>query len=143
MAVQTDYNDIQAPAVAGVQATMVPATIVSRNVEDAAIGFGVPVSQGANDKGAVAFAGDFVGITLLDRSAAGEGDTFRVGDSARVMTEGDIWVTASVAVDAGDAVYVVPAGGAFTNVETANTLIPGARWETSTTAGQLAVIRLS
>lgn len=147
MAVQTDYNANLAPAVAGAQATMIPATIISRNVEtEAGIGFGKAVAQGDADKGVVlvsATASDIVGITLLDRSAAGEGDTFRQGDSARVMTKGDVWVEAAVAVNAGDAVYVVPASGAFTNVSADNTAFEGARWDTSTTAaGQLAVIRL-
>lgn len=60
----------------------------------------------------------------------------------RVITKGDIWVTASVAVAAGDPVYLT-AAGAFTNVATNNTAINGARWDTSTTAAaQLAVVRL-
>lgn len=142
MAVQTSYSENQPAAVAGAQATMIPATIISRNVEGAAIGFGVAVQQGAEDKGVAAFAaGDFVGITLLDRSAAGENDTFRVGDSARVMTKGDVWVNASLAVAAGDPVYLT-AAGAFTNVATGNTAIAGARWDTSTSAAGLAVVRL-
>lgn len=143
MALQTDYQDTQPAAVAGAQATMIPSTIISRNVEGAPVDFGVAVQQGATDKGAAAFAGgDYVGITLLDRSAAGDNDTFRVGDSARVMTKGDVWVVASVAVAAGDAVALTDAG-AFTNVAAENTAIPGARWDTSTTeAGQLAVVRL-
>lgn len=140
MAIQTDYNATLAPAVAGAQATMVPATIISRNVEDAPIGFGVGVSQGDADKGIVAGGADFVGITLLDRSAAGEGDTFRQGDSARVMTKGDIWVVAAGAVAAGDGV-AVNAGGGFIAAG-ADDAIPGARWDTSATNGQLAVIRL-
>lgn len=150
MAVQTTYNATQAAAVEGAQATMIPATIISRNVETAAgIGFGRAVAQGAADKGIVLLSAtdsDFVGITLLDRSAAGtptNPDGFPQRSSARVMTKGDVWVVASVAVAAGDAVYVVPATGAFTNVSTSNTAVPGARWDTSTTAaGQLAVVRL-
>jgi hypothetical protein len=143
MSIQTDYSATQSPAVAGLQATMVPATLISRNVEGAPLGFGVAVQQGIRDAGVVAFTGgSFAGITLLDRSAAGEGDTFRVGDTARVMAKGDVWVVASVAVAAGDPVAVTPAG-AFTNVETDNTVIPGGRWDTSTTAAsQLAVVRL-
>jgi len=143
MPLQTAYPDNQPAAVAGAQATMIPATIISRNVEDAAIGFGVPVEQGATDKGAIAYeGGSFVGITLLDRSAAGDDDTFRVGDSARIITKGDIWVVAAAVVAAGDPVYLTDAG-AFTDVATDNTAVTGARWDTSTTeAGQLAVIRL-
>lgn len=141
MAVQTEYNATLAPAVAGAQATMVPATIISRNVEDDdGIGFGKAVFQGAADKGVTASGGDFVGITLLDRSAAGANDTFRVGDSARVMTKGDIWAEAAAAVAAGDAVHAL-ADGVLSN--TGGTAIAGARWDTSTTAaGQLAVVRL-
>lgn len=146
MAVQTDYPSTQPAAIAGAQATMVPATLISRNVETAAgIGFGKAVAQGATAKGCKAFAtGDtaVVGITLLDRSAH-IGDLFAKGESARVMTKGDIWVVASVAVAAGDPVYVVPATGAFTKAATDNVLIANARWDTSTTAaGQLAVVRL-
>lgn len=154
MALQTNYPDTQPQAIAGLQATMVPATIISRTVEGAPIGFGKAVEQGEGDKGIVAFAGGaFVGITLLDRSASGftvedgqitgrTADAFGIGESARVITKGDVWVQASVAVAAGDPVYLT-AAGAFTNVETGNTAVPNARWDTSTTAaGQLAVVRL-
>lgn len=149
-AVQTTYNATLAPAVAGAQATMIPATLISRNVETVAgLGFGVAVAQGATDKGIVAFGGaanKYVGITLLDRSARGTAanpDFFAQCESARVMTIGDIWVNASVQVAAGDPVYLVAATGLFTNVSTSNVLVPNARFETSTTAAnQLAVVRL-
>ncbi|OOW67102.1 hypothetical protein Xmar_07775 [Xanthomonas axonopodis pv. martyniicola] len=145
MALQTNYPDVQPAATLGMQATMLPATIISRDVEDVAgIGFGKAVAQGAAAKGIVAFGGanlKYAGITLLDRSATGL-DLFPQRASARVITKGDIWVTASVAVAAGDPVYLT-AAGAFTNVATNNTAITGARWDTSTTAaGQLAVVRL-
>lgn len=149
MALQTDYRDIQPAAVAGAQATMRRASIISRNVETAAgIPFGRAVSQGAADKGIVLTgtgATKIVGISLLDRSATGSAttpDAFRQRESARVMEEGDIWVVAAAAVAAQDPVFVTGAG-AFTNVETNNIAFPGARWETSTTAaGQLAVVVL-
>lgn len=146
MPTQTDYNATQAAAIAGAQATMIPATLISRNVETVAgIGFGKAVAQGAADKGCKAFAaGDtaVVGITLLDRSAH-TGDLFAQFEPARIMTKGDVWVVASVVVAAGDAVYVVPATGAFTNAKLDNVAITNARWDTSTTAaGQLAIVRL-
>lgn len=145
MALQTNYPDIQPAATRGMQATMIPSTIISRTVEDVAgLAFGLAVAQGGTDKGIVTFGGanlKFVGITLLDRSATGL-DLFPQRASARVITKGDIWVTASVAVAAGDPVYLT-AAGAFTNVATNNTAITGARWDTSTTAAaQLAVVRL-
>jgi hypothetical protein len=149
MAVQTSYNATQAAAVEGAQATMVPATIISRNVEPSGgIGFGKAVAQGTTDKGIVVFAtatNKFVGITLLDRSVAGTvaaPDVFPQRSSARVITKGDVWVIAAVAVAAGDPVYLTSTG-TFTNVSTSNTAIAGARFDTSTSAnGQLAVVRL-
>lgn len=149
-AVQTNYAATLAPGVVGAQATMLPATIISRNVEPSAgLGFGVAVAQGATDKGIVAFGGaanKFVGITMLDRSAIGTAaapDSFAQRSSARVLTIGDIWVQASVQVAAGDPVYLVAATGLFTNVATDNVAVPNARFDTSTTgANQLAVVRL-
>jgi len=149
-AVQTNYAATLAPGVAGAQATMLPATIISRNVEPAnGLAFGVAVAQGTTDKGIVAFGGaanKFVGITMLDRSAIGTTaapDSFAQRSSARVMTIGDIWVQASVQVAAGDPVYLVAATGLFTNAATDNVAIPNARFDTSTTgANQLAVVRL-
>ena len=151
MAVQTVYPSTQPVAIVGAKATEIPATIISRNVEaTAGIGFGVAVAQGADAKGVVPFgtgATKYVGITLLDRSATGtptNADGFRQRESARVMTIGDIWVNATVAVAAGDPVYLVAATGLFTNVSTSNVLVPNARFDTTTTAAnQLAVVRLS
>lgn len=157
MPVQTTYPDNQPVAVAGAQATMVPATIISRNVETAAIAFGKAVAQGTADKGCHAFgSGDtaVLGIALLDRSASGlsvtngqvsgqTADTFGVGESARIITKGDVWVVAGVNVTAGQPVYVRPSNGDFqpTNANSA-VQISGARWDTSATAGNLAVVRL-
>lgn len=158
MPLQTNYPDAQPAAVAGAQATMVPATIISRTVETAAIGFGKAVAQGTADKGCHAFgSGDaaILGITLLDRSASGLSvtngqvagqtpDSFGVGESARIITKGDVWVTAAVDVSAGQPVYVRPSNGDFqpTNANSA-VQIAGARWDTSATAGNLAVVRLA
>lgn len=157
MSVQTNYPDTQPVAVAGAQATMIPATIISRNVETAAIGFGKAVAQGTADKGCHAFgSGDtaVLGITLLDRSASGlsvtngqvsgqTADAFGVGESARIITKGDVWVVAAVNVTAGQPVYVRPSNGDFqpTNANSA-VQIAGARWDTSATAGNLAVVHL-
>ncbi|WP_282259725.1 hypothetical protein, partial [Stenotrophomonas sp. PS02301] len=72
MALQNNYPDIQPVAIAGAPATMLPATDISRTIEGAAVTFGKAVEQGATDKSAKAFAGGkYVGIALLDRSAAG------------------------------------------------------------------------
>lgn len=158
MAVQTNYPDTQPAAVAGHQATQIPATVISRTVEGAAIGFGVAVAQGTADKGCVAFAGSgasaALGITLLDRSAAGTtvvsgqvtartADKFGVGESARIITKGDVWVVCASGCSAGDPVYVRPSNGDFQDSSANSAVqIAGARWDTSAQAGQLAVVRL-
>lgn len=148
MSVQTTYLDNIAAAVAGQIANMVPATLISRTVEDeAGIGFGIAVAQGTADYGCKAFgSGDtaILGITVRDRSLdANDTDTFAEGDNARVMTKGCVWVTASVAVNAGDPVYVIPATGAFAKTSASSARqIAGARWDTSTTGAGLAIVRL-
>lgn len=144
MALQTTYNETLTEAVAGAQATMLPATIISRTVETAAgIGFGVAVEQGTADKGCIIFDGGTVlGIAMLDRGATGE-DEFAQYESARVMVKGDIWVTCATGCSAGDSVFVRPSNGDFQD-SSANSgvQIANARWETSAGAGELAVIRL-
>lgn len=157
MAVQTDYNETLSPAVAGAQATMIPATIISRTVETAAVPFGRAVKQGTADKGCALFgSGDTVvlGISLLDRSASGRtvtngqlsgdiADRFGIGESARVITKGDVWVVCATGCSAGDGVFVRPSNGDFqdSNANSAVQIV-GARWDTSAEAGGLAVIRL-
>jgi len=156
MSVQTTYPDTQPVAVAGAQATMIPTTLISRTVEVAAVGFGVPVEQGIADKGCKKFdGGKLLGITALDRSASGltvvagqvtasAPDTFGVGQSALVMTKGDLWVIAATAVAAGDDVYIRPSNGDFQNDATNSaTVVDGLRWDTTTVAGGLAVLRMS
>ncbi|MCS3467093.1 hypothetical protein M2401_000814 [Pseudomonas sp. JUb42] len=140
-AIQTTYSTNIAARKLGHIPDMTQADLISRNVETAAgIGFGLPVAQGADENGCIAFAGTgFLGVTARDRSVT-VADKFSQYDSARILKKGPITVTASVAVAAGDSVYLTSAG-AFTNVSTSNTQIPNSRWDsTTTTAGALADI---
>lgn len=147
MATQLTYSENIRAAIEGARATMVPATLISRTVETAAgIGFGKAVFQGTDDMGVTITPNTlFVGITIIDRSANGIGATgtgFQQYESARILTKGAVWVMASTEVAPGDLVYTTITG-AFTNVATDNTVIAGARWDTSTTgAGQLAQVRI-
>lgn len=149
MPVQTQYLDELRSGLPGQVVNTEPAVFVSRNVEGSAgLGFGRAGSQGDLDKGVVPFGVDatgFVGIAVRERSLdANTPDSFPEFASARLMTKGVIFVTAAVAVDAGDEVYVVPATGAFTNSSASDAvLIPRARWETSTTGEALAAVRLA
>lgn len=161
MAVQTNYPDTQPAAVAGQQATMLRGDIISRTVEGAAIGFGKAVTQGTADKGVEAFgSGDttFVGITILDRSAAGTSvtdgqvvsrtaDVYGVGESARIAAVGgggDVWVLCATGCSAGDGVFVRPSNGDFQDSSANSAVqIPGARWDTSVSGAGLAVVRMA
>ncbi|HBN8624988.1 TPA: hypothetical protein ACKPG1_004887 [Pseudomonas aeruginosa] len=148
-AVQTTYSANIRPGLPGMIVDEVPKTLISRTVEAAGgLAFGIPVMQGTADKaGRAPTTGDtaakFVGISVRDRSVKAEANQYSQYESARVMTEGAIWVTAAVQVAVGDPVYFVPASGAWTNVATDNVQVAGARFDTSTTGtNQLAQVRL-
>lgn len=106
-AVQTTYSANIRPGLPGMIVDEVPKTLISRTVEAAGgLAFGIPVMQGTADKaGRASTAGDtaakFVGISVRDRSVKAEANQYSQYESARVMTEGAIWVTASVQVAAG------------------------------------------
>ena len=145
MAVQTTYNETMDAGRLGAIADTNDKTLVSRNAEVAAIGFGAPVVQGTADNGVwEAKTGDtaIYGISVRDRSTSN--DEFAVGESVRVMTKGTIWVTAAVAVAAGDPVAVKVADATFEKTAATGVIaIAGARWDSSAAIGELAKIRLS
>lgn len=138
------YKAEQDAGIAGAIVNTENKNIISRTVEDAAgIAFGLAVAQGINDKGIRAVTTgdtDFVGITVLDRTA---GDLingkFVQYESARVLEEGVIWVEVTEAVKAGDAAAVDLATGKFNK---AGAAMAGARFETSAASGGLAQLRL-
>lgn len=148
MAIQTAYLDGMASAYVGMIADTGPNNLISREVEaaDPGIGFGVPVIQGTGDMqcDAVAAATDqVVGLTVRDQSV--EGDTFANKDSALLMISGPLWVEASGAVSAGDDVWVTVATGALSAADVGSSgglQLPGCRWESSATDGNLAKIRV-
>lgn len=142
MAVQTEYNETLDAGRLGALADLGHNVLISRTIEGAAVGFAVPLAQGTNDKGARATTtGDtaVVGVTVRDRSSTD--DQFAVGDTARVMTEGVIWVSPVAAVAAGDPVHVIVADATFSN--TGGLALAGSRYEDSGAAGSLVRIRLA
>jgi hypothetical protein len=145
-AIQTTYSATHPVAYEGMVADLGPSTVISRNIEAAAIGFGKPVSQGTADQGAVAAqsaATKFLGITVRDQAIdPALTDQYRVGDTAGVLTQGAIWAKAYEIVAAGDPVYFVTATGLLGKTATSSTLIANARWDTSAAANGLAIIRI-
>jgi hypothetical protein len=149
--IQTTYTQTIAPAYEGMIADSREQNILSMQLETAAgIGFGKVAVQGTADKQVrVSAAGRaFRGVTVsshfggFSAGLQGTKDTYDQYETIPVMDRGSIWVLASVAVAVGDPVYYVPATGVLTNVATGNTLIPNAKWESSTTGAGLAIIDL-
>lgn len=148
MAIQTTYLDNIRAAVRGAIANMVPATLISRSVEDAAgIGFGVAVTQGTADGGCTAFgSGDtyIMGVTVRERSIdANDVDEFGQYTDARIMTKGCVWVPVATGCSAGDAAFVRPSNGDFQDSNANSAVaITGGVWDTSAEAGELALLRM-
>lgn len=109
--------------------------VASKSVETAAIAFGLAVGAGTAD-GSVKLGGTgYIGITVADKSRAA--DQYAVGEMAGVIRKGTVWVTAGADVADTDTVYFVPATGVITNASSGNTAIPGAKFETTVTSGNL------
>lgn len=146
MPVQTTYKENIDAGRAGQRVNTIPATMISRTVEEeAGLAFGVAVAQGSNDKGVIAFAGSGTpfGISIRERSLdANTPDKFGQYDEARIMTQGAVYVEVGANVSAGDPVFVTSAG-AFTAVATDNTALAGAVFDTSATTGNLAQVRMA
>lgn len=120
--------------------------MVSAAVEtEAGIAFGKPVVRGNADKSCRAIAaGDTAvfGVTVRTASVR-TADKFSQREDARIMRKGVIFVKASVAVEAGQPVYVVPATGAFTNVSSGNVAMANTEFDTSGAADSLVKIRMA
>lgn len=129
--------------VAGQQATMTPATMVSETVA-ADIAAGLPVEQSGNHacKPATGSVGTFIGI----HCPAIVGHTALAADheSARIIQQGDVWVTVAAAVSAGDAVGY-SSTGTFAKAATATfpNAITGAYFVHDATSGGVALVRLN
>lgn len=114
--------------------------VASKVVTTAVVPFGRAVGAGAID-GSVRLGGTgYIGITVADKSRAA--DQYAVGEMAGVLRKGTVWVEVGADVDPSDTVYFVPATGVITSVSTDNTAIPGAKFETTATSGNLARVYL-
>jgi hypothetical protein len=107
------------------------------------------VSQGSWDGGAVigGTANGFLGITIMDPTLVNP-TTSALGDCVYaqytemgILTQGEMFATAPVAVVAGDPVSFIAVDGTLTN--TGGVVIPGARWKyTRATPGDLNAVQL-
>lgn len=150
MPAQTSYSIRQGKAYAGLIYAQAPHDIVSRAVETAAgIGFGVAVTRGTDpDKQIVlAASADFLGIAIrsLEKEGGTAGDIqWNVKETAGIMRSGYIWAVCPTGCVPGNAVNYADGTGILDSgaAGASETQLDGATWETTASAGELAVIRI-
>ena len=113
--------------------------VASKRVTTAPVAFGLAVGRDGVIDGAVKLGGTgFEGIAIADKSRVG--DEYIVGEMAGILRKGTVWVTASTAVDPGDAVTFTAATGVIG--DGLATTIDGAKFETSGEVGDLVRVYL-
>jgi hypothetical protein len=141
---------------AGEVVNMHPNTIESKTNESAtAIDYGIAVARGAADdtcKPPAADGDKLIGISV--RHAIRPADSannvvYNRYDSVPIMREGYIYVTAFENVTRDDqALSITAQGGKVGGVTggaagAGRVVIPNAKWETTTTAGNIGIVRIS
>jgi len=151
---QAAYTSTFAKGIPGAIANEEKYNGISRTVQTAAgLPFAAPAGRGTLDHTCILYAagGKFLGMVVKtmapEHRATGSAaitDGYPVNATAALMTEGQMYVLADLAVAAGDPVYYVLATGRYSNVVgTTNLLIPNARFDTTATAaGQIVEISL-
>lgn len=150
MSAQTSYSLKQSVALAGMIYALAPKDVVSRSVETAAgVGFGVAVSRGTDKENQVVIGGsDFLGFTVRDLSKEGvanSGDIkWNQNETAAIMRNGYIWINCPTGCNPGDAVkYNTTTGVIDAGTAGAGEIqLDGAQWESTASAGALAVVRI-
>lgn len=149
--VQSTYTENQPIAQAGMLASG-DHSVDTRICETAAgIPFGVAVSQGSADNGALiggASATVFAGISVQDMSIENDpsnSDEYPQYSNMGVLTRGDIWVVTGGIVTAGADVTFAATTGVLSTAAASGSqfAIAGARWMTGAASGALAKVRLS
>lgn len=151
MSAQTSYSIKQPIAYAGLIYAQAPHDIISRDVETVAgIGFGVAVSRGTDkDRQAVIGGTDFLGITIRSLDKEGAANTGAIQwnekEAAGILRNGYIWAVCPTGCTAGDAVKYTDATGVLDAgaAGAGETQLDDAVWDTTASAGGLAVIRLN
>ncbi len=138
---QSTYSRYQTEGVAGAWATMHPGSADSRICESAAIGFGLAVSQGSADNGAILGGALFAGISIRDITLLHDtADRYETGDNMGVATEGDIWVTVGADVVKGNQGHYDTTTGVIS--DSGGTAIAASRFMTTALSGAKAILRL-
>lgn len=149
MTVQTSYDINQPKAYAGQLFGLAPKDVVSRAAEGA-ISFGVAVGMGTDEQKQVAagIGTGFVGISLrsLEREGAIYTGNIAYADKETVgiIRSGYVWAVCPSGCNPGDPVNFVNATGVLDSgaAVAGETLLDDAIWDSTASAGELAVIRL-
>jgi len=157
--VQTAYEAEHAPAFEGQRSSLVLTNINSKVAEGNDIAFGRAVVRGTDDNQAQlpsATGEDFMGVTEMTSAWSEREDgehVYRENQEMNIIDFGDVWVYTEQAVVPGDPVFfrhtaaVAPndvVGRFRKDADTANAdQIPGATFETTAAAGELARIHLT
>lgn len=132
---QSTYTRYLTTAQVGMPATTGGWRVDTGLCESASIGFGLAVSQGSADRGATLGGAAFKGITRADITLPNVDTTFTdkyvTGDNMGIHVEGDIWVSPENAAVVNAKVYFDATTGRLGGTSGGKTLIPGAKWMTS------------
>lgn len=143
--VQSTYNRYATAGVAGAVADMSSWDADSRILESASAGFGLAVSQGVNDNGAILGGPTFCGITVRDITLVHDTpDQYEESDTMGVLVRGDIWVKVATDVVAARQAYYNSATGQIGASGITNAVaISEARFLDTATNGGFARVRLT
>lgn len=142
MAIQTDYNTSQRAGTPGMLRSMADSNVISRVVKSGdTIGFGLAVSQHSVAGQAKLASAPLLGLSVKDSTLNhSTPDRYEAGDTIAIMTEGEMYVTASESVNPGDVVKFNASTG--TLGKTSGTTIPRAMWIEGAGSGEVGVVML-
>lgn len=138
------YPNTQARGFPGMLGTQDTSRRVTRTVEGAGgLVFGAVAVAGTGERSCKASAaGEFIGIAIVDPTLpAANGNKYVTGDSAALLTSGEIWVVPAITVAAGVPAYYVPGSGNITSAATAGNFKIG-QFVTAGTAADIVLLRV-
>jgi hypothetical protein len=143
--VQSSYSRYQSAGVAGAFADMSGWDADSLICESASIGFGLAVSAGTADNGAVLGGATFRGISVRDITVVhSTADRYEQHDNMAAAVRGDIWVLTATAVVNRKQAYYNSSTGEIGGSGISNAVaIAGAVFLDTAGSGAMARVRLS